>query len=225
MVAMIITIPHTYINTCPPPFPTTLMQSPLLSNHNDSPIESEDPSSPIMHPLATGFQITPEDTDILNKYLDGFERANTQTRNTILEKLMGELYRLRSGDSTFDKKEAKKACIWTVLVYICTLMETYARKSESGSTITTLLHIVGHLTSFGNGLQGMSSSMIKGWRSWSLQRKCPEVLLEVGNSWDHFRMHPPTFGMSCLLKNRSTMQRWQGTGPRMYLRSTSNPGK
>jgi hypothetical protein len=160
-----------------------------------------------MHPPTTGFQFTPEDTNILNKYLDEFEQADTQMRNNILEKVMGELYRLRLGNSAFDKKEVKQACIWTIHIHICTLTETCARKSKSGSTITTLLLIVGRPSSFGDGLRGMSSSIAKGQTSWSWPRKCPEVLLEVRNSLVHSSLPPPVFGMSCLLRNRSSMQR------------------
>lgn len=39
-----------------------------------------------------------------------FEQADTQMRNNILEKAMGELYRLRPSNSVFDKKQAKQAC-------------------------------------------------------------------------------------------------------------------
>jgi len=63
-----------------------------------------------MHPPMTGFQFTPEDTSILNRYMDEFEQADTQMRNNILEKVMGEIYRLRPGNTRFDKKQAKQAC-------------------------------------------------------------------------------------------------------------------
>jgi hypothetical protein len=66
---------------------------------------------PIMHPPTTGFKITPQDANILEGYMDDFEQADTQTRSNILEKAMGEMYRLRPENSIFDKKEAKQVCI------------------------------------------------------------------------------------------------------------------
>ncbi len=54
-----------------------------------------------------GFAITPQDASILKEYIEDFQRADTETRKKILEKVMGELYGLRPPNSAFDKKEAK----------------------------------------------------------------------------------------------------------------------
>jgi hypothetical protein len=90
------------------------MQSAHSSESDAASGESEHPSGPVMHVPTTGFQFTSEDKTILNRYMDEFERADKQMRNNILEKVMGELYRPRPGNSTFEKKEAKQACIQTI---------------------------------------------------------------------------------------------------------------
>ena len=53
-----------------------------------------------MHHPTTGFKVASKDADILNEYMDEFENANTQTRNNILEKVMGELYKLQPSNPT-----------------------------------------------------------------------------------------------------------------------------
>ena len=84
------------------------MQSPHSSDISSG--ESEIPPSPIVHCPTTGFKVTSKDADILNEYMDEFENADTQTRDNILEKAMGELYKLRPGNTAFNKKEAKQVC-------------------------------------------------------------------------------------------------------------------
>ena len=54
------------------------------------------------------FKVMPEDADILNEYIIEFQEADTETRNRILEKAMGELYMLHTGNSPFDKKDIKQ---------------------------------------------------------------------------------------------------------------------
>jgi hypothetical protein len=87
------------------------MQSPHTSDASSGESEIQVPSMPIMHPPTTSFKITPQDANILEGYMDDFEQADTQTRSNILEKAMGEMYRLRPENSVFDKKEAKQVCI------------------------------------------------------------------------------------------------------------------
>jgi hypothetical protein len=184
MASMITTVPRTStsINTYLQALATTPMQSPHDSESDATSGESEHPSDPIMHLPTTSFQFTPEDKTVLKRYMDEFEQADKHMRNNILEKVMGELYKLRPGNSTFDKKEAKQARIQTIHICICALTETCARKSKSGSTITVLLLMVGRPGLFGDGQQGMSSTMTKGKTSWGSPRKCPEVPLELRNS-------------------------------------------
>src|ERR1700744_1504117 len=68
------------------------------------------------------FRIMPTDTEILNGYLDEFQRAETHARSTILEKAMGDIYRQRPGDRQFDKKEAKLVSIFRMHIRMTYLM-------------------------------------------------------------------------------------------------------
>jgi hypothetical protein len=98
----------------PPPSPIIVMESEPLT---DSPSgESEIPPSPAMLPAGKGFAITPQDANILKGYIEDFQKADTETRKTILEKVMGELYTLRPLNSAFDKKEAKQVCVLIIHV-------------------------------------------------------------------------------------------------------------
>lgn len=44
--------------------------------------------------------------------MDEFQEADTQMRNKILEKVMGEVYKRQPGNSQFNKKEAKQVFIF-----------------------------------------------------------------------------------------------------------------
>ena len=131
---MITTIPHiSDIFLCLLTTASIQMQSAHISGShgsNASSGEPEIPSGPTMHPPATAFKITAQDTNILDMYIDEFEQADTQMRSKILEKVMGALYRLRPGNSMFDKKEAKQACI--VIMHMCIgfLTESYFQKIQ-----------------------------------------------------------------------------------------------
>ncbi|KAH9047244.1 hypothetical protein EDB84DRAFT_1435042 [Lactarius hengduanensis] len=70
--------------------------------------------------VKTGFSITPQDRDVLQEYLEEFQEADTALRTKIIEKAMGRLYRLRSINTTFDKKDAsKKVQKWFYNHYVC----------------------------------------------------------------------------------------------------------
>jgi hypothetical protein len=98
------------------------------ANYSDSPSgEPEIPTGPPPDIPPSGFEITPEDRKILETYMNEFEKADTQMRNNILEKVMGELYRLRPGRAAFDKNEAKRVCILSVHIYMG-LTYMYSRK-------------------------------------------------------------------------------------------------
>ncbi|KAH8980260.1 hypothetical protein EDB86DRAFT_3088058 [Lactarius hatsudake] len=81
------------------------MQSDHLSGSSDG--ESE-VSPPSIHALGDRFSISPQDARILKGYVEEFQKADTDTRKTILEKAMGELYALWPPNSAFNKKVAKK---------------------------------------------------------------------------------------------------------------------
>ena len=59
-------------------------------------------------PMDSGFKFTPKDIDVLQKYLDEFQEADTSYRTRIIEKAMGELYQLRPANTPFDKKVVSK---------------------------------------------------------------------------------------------------------------------
>ena len=56
------------------------------------------------------FQITSHDTNILQHYLDEFQGGDTSARTLLINRIMGELYRLQPVNSPFDKKDAMK--VW-----------------------------------------------------------------------------------------------------------------
>lgn len=89
----------------------------MQSNTNSNSVsgEQEISSGPAKRPLANmnAFQVTPEDAEILTGYLDEFDESNTAAKRKILEKAMGDLYRLRPNDFIFDKREAKEVCVTT----------------------------------------------------------------------------------------------------------------
>ena len=71
--------------------------------------------------LNVGFTITPQDSGILQEYLEEFQAADTDVRTRIVEKVMAELYLLRPANTPFDKKEASKVCCISMNQCICTL--------------------------------------------------------------------------------------------------------
>src|SRR6266571_3848984 len=58
------------------------------------------------HHAADPLILTPQDINILKEYVEEFEQADTQLRKKILERAMGDIYRLRPGNSAFNKEEA-----------------------------------------------------------------------------------------------------------------------
>ena len=90
------------------------MESEPLSETSSG--ELEMPPSPTILPAGKGFAITTQDANILKGYIEDFQKADTETRKTILEKVMGELYTLRPLNSAFDKKEAKQVCVLIIHV-------------------------------------------------------------------------------------------------------------
>lgn len=88
------------------PNSATVMQSTTSSDSFGG--ESELPELPEpTRPQTIGFTISPKDIEILKAYIDEYRHADTKFRKTILEKVMGYLYRHRPGNSLFDKKDAK----------------------------------------------------------------------------------------------------------------------
>jgi hypothetical protein len=54
------------------------------------------------------FTITAQDTQILQHYLEEFQAGDTSVHTQLIDRIMGELYRLRPVNSPFDKKDAKQ---------------------------------------------------------------------------------------------------------------------
>jgi hypothetical protein len=63
-----------------------------------------------------GVDLTPQDKQILAYYLEEFQAADTVDRTILIDRIMGELYRLRPVDSPFDKKDAKLVCYSSSIV-------------------------------------------------------------------------------------------------------------
>ncbi|KAN0140679.1 hypothetical protein V8E53_001506 [Lactarius tabidus] len=54
-----------------------------------------------------GFTVTPQDTNILQHHLDEFQNGDPSLRTQLIDRVMGELYRLRPVNTPFDKKDAR----------------------------------------------------------------------------------------------------------------------
>ncbi|KAF8271899.1 hypothetical protein EI94DRAFT_1697896 [Lactarius quietus] len=78
------------------------------NSSNNSHGELELPSGPTMHAQASIFKVTPEDANILNEYFVEFQEGNTGAGNTLLERVMGELYNLHPAETPFDKRDIKQ---------------------------------------------------------------------------------------------------------------------
>jgi hypothetical protein len=61
------------------------------------------------HSLDEGaaFVITSKDASVLQTYIDDFKTADSSARADLVEKVMGELCRLRPSSTSFNKMEAK----------------------------------------------------------------------------------------------------------------------
>lgn len=121
-----------------------------------------------------GFTITPQDTNILQHYLEEFQGGDTSARTALIDKIMGELYRLRPVNTPFDKKDARK--VWHSFSDVqgacggCGLIICY-RKSRSGSTITTVTLGVSTSGLPASGLVGMPSINSIVMRCRSMRRR------------------------------------------------------
>ncbi|KAI9430400.1 hypothetical protein BJY52DRAFT_1232430 [Lactarius psammicola] len=70
------------------------------------------------HPIDDVFKITQEDASILEEYIEEFKEGDADTRSRIITNVMAELYALRDGTVSFNKKDADRDAttkIWSTL--------------------------------------------------------------------------------------------------------------
>jgi hypothetical protein len=77
--------------------------------HSDSVSGASDvQEAPLGETGDVAFTITAQDAQILQHYLEDFQPRNTSVRTELIDRIMGELYRLRPVNTPFDKKDAKQ---------------------------------------------------------------------------------------------------------------------
>ena len=59
-------------------------------------------------PADVVFSITPQDANVLQHYLDQFREGDTPARTLLIDRVMGELYRSRPENSSFDMQDVKQ---------------------------------------------------------------------------------------------------------------------
>lgn len=69
---------------------------------------SEDSGAHDNQPTNVGFALTMNDIDILEQCLEEFGEADSKAQTKLVQRIMGELCRLRPANSPFDKAEASK---------------------------------------------------------------------------------------------------------------------
>jgi hypothetical protein len=151
----------------------------LVHNSETSHNELEDNCSTSMDTHTGIFKVTPEDANILKEYIVEFQEADTETWNKILEKSMGELYKLHPRNSPFDKKDIKQACDSSIHIWSDSLIHMCIRDWGSGFIITIILHTIRVLGSFVNGPPEMSSTMPRRIISWNMLKIYLEVLQDL----------------------------------------------
>lgn len=123
--------------------------------------QSEDskcgPSAPALvnmgQTIHKAFEITQDDTSILQEYLQEFQQADTGIRTRMIEKVMAELYLLRAPNTPFDKMDASKVCgIHSSMIQLLTLC---SRKYRNGSITITLALRATIPNLLASGLQGI----------------------------------------------------------------------
>ena len=118
--------------------------------------EEERPSDPEIPVPTEGFFVTPRDASILQPYVPEFQNGDTDTRNKVLGKAVGELYALRPPNTVFDKKFAMRVRV--PIIPIGHTLKCNYRKSERGSITIMIALIARSLSLSGDGLLGMCST-------------------------------------------------------------------
>ncbi|KAI9435888.1 hypothetical protein BJY52DRAFT_1197379 [Lactarius psammicola] len=73
-----------------------------------SQLSSTAPATAPAHPIDDVFEITQEDASILEEYIEEFKEGDADTRSRIIANVMAELYALRDGTVSFNKKDADR---------------------------------------------------------------------------------------------------------------------
>ena len=141
--------------------------------------ELEHNSSTAMDTQTGVFKVTLEDANILNKYIVEFQEADTETWNKILEKSMGELYKLCPRNSPLDQKDIKQVCDSSIHKCSDSLIHMCIRNWGSGFIITMMLHTIRVLGLFRNGQPEMSSTMPRRMISWNMLKIYLEVFQDL----------------------------------------------
>ncbi|KAI9429105.1 hypothetical protein BJY52DRAFT_1232657 [Lactarius psammicola] len=86
------------------------MQSDIGSHSlsGGSQLSSTAPATAPAHPIDDVFEITQEDASILEEYIEEFKEGDADTRSRIIANVMAELYALRDGTVSFNKKDADR---------------------------------------------------------------------------------------------------------------------
>ncbi|KAI9437877.1 hypothetical protein BJY52DRAFT_1229989 [Lactarius psammicola] len=83
-----------------------------------SQLSSTAPATAPAHPIDDVFEITQEDASILEEYIEEFKEGDADTHSRIIANVMAELYALRDGIVSFNKKDADRDTttkIWSTL--------------------------------------------------------------------------------------------------------------
>lgn len=120
---------------------------------SDSPSGASDVSQSHNEETTVGFAITPQDSGILQEYLEEFQVVDTGVRTRMIERIVAELYLLWPANVSFDKMEASKVC--GIYSFIILFLIFCSRKYRNGSTTTTLALSVTTPSLLGSGLPEM----------------------------------------------------------------------
>ncbi|KAI9446937.1 hypothetical protein BJY52DRAFT_1228587 [Lactarius psammicola] len=107
-----------------------------------SQLSSTAPATAPAHPIDDVFEITQEDASILEEYIKEFKEGDADTHSRIIANVMAELYALRDGTVSFNKKDADRVLLLISNEGALKLM-VHNRGLENGFT-TAILHLNGN---------------------------------------------------------------------------------
>ena len=155
------------------------MQSDIGSHSlsGGSQLSSTAPATAPAHPIDDVFEITQEDASILEEYIEEFKEGDADTRSRIIANVMAELYALRDGTVSFNKKDADRVNFLISNGGALKLM-VHNRGLENGFT-TAILHLNGNtLNSPANGPPEIPFTTYIEMKSCWKRSKCLELVLD-----------------------------------------------